>query len=119
MEELPRVSAFAHDPVRAYVEALLAKAGFAHAPADERAEAVATLVAEAQRRIGFELTHVIDPRSLQEFRELASGGAGEDELAAFFDVRVPDAEMRVRRALEAFGRECLDRVAHLRHDLSL
>lgn len=119
MEELPRISVFTHDPVRAYVEALLAKAGFAHVPAEERAEAVATLVAEAQRRIGFELTHVIDPRSLQEFRELAAAGASEDEMIAFFDVRVPDAEKRVRQALDAFGRECLERIAHLRRELHL
>lgn len=117
--DLPPVSVFSHDPVRAYVEALLAKAGFAHAPHDERAEAVAGLVAEAQRRIGFELMHAVDPHSLEAFRALARDGASEDELAAFFDVRVPDAEARVRQALEAFGRECLEHAGRLRGRLHL
>ena len=117
--DLPPVSAFAHDPIRAYVEALLSKAGFAHAPAAERAETVAALTAEAQRRIGLELSHAVDPHSLREFRAMAQEGAGEDEMAAFFDVRVPDAEARVRRALDAFGRECLEHAERLRGHLHL
>ncbi|MEK7546534.1 MAG: hypothetical protein AAB554_05735 [Patescibacteria group bacterium] len=117
--DLPPVSAFAHDPIRAYVEALLSKAGFAHAPAEERAETVAALTAEAQRRIGLELSNAIDRHSLGEFRSMASDGAGEDEMAAFFDVRVPDAEARVRQALDAFGRECLEHAARLRGELHL
>ena len=117
--DLPPVSAFAHDPIRAYVEALLSKAGFAHAPDEERAMTVAALTAEAQRRVGLELAHAIDPHSLREFRKMADDGAGEEEMAAFFDVRVPDAEARVRAALDAFGRECLDRAARLRGELHL
>jgi hypothetical protein len=119
MGELPPVSAFAHDPVRAYVEALLTKAGFGHAPEEERAETVAALTAEAQRRVGLELAHAIDPHSLAEFRKMAEDGGGEDELAAFFDVRVPDVEARVRRALDAFGRECLEQADRLRGELHL
>lgn len=119
MEDLPPISTWSHDPVRAYVEALLAKAGFAHAPAAERAETVEALTAEAQRRVGLELMRAIDPHSLQAFRRLAAEQATEEELAAFFDVRVPDAEARVRGALEAFGRECLERAAHLRAELRL
>lgn len=117
--DLPSVSVFAHDPIRGYVEALLAKAGFAHAPAIERVETVAALTAEAQRRVGLELMHAIDPHSLQTFRTMAADGASEEELAAFFDVRVPDAEQRVRSALEAFGKECLDRALRLRDELHL
>lgn len=117
--DLPSVSSFAHDPVRAYVDALLSKAGFAHAPMAERAETVAALTAEAQRRVGLELMQAIDPHSLEEFRRLAAEGAHEDELAAFFDVRVPDAEVRVRQALEAFGHECLDHASRLRAELHL
>ncbi len=113
------VSVFAHDPVRAYVEALVAKAGFAHAPEEERSEAVAALTAEAQRRIGFELMHAVDPHSLETFREMAEDGANEDELIAFFDVRVPDARSRVTDALERFGRECLERASRLRDELHL
>ncbi len=117
--DLPLVSVFAHDPIRAYVEALLAKAGFAHAPEEERAETVDALTVEAQRRVGFELMHAIDPHSLRAFRALAEEGASEDELIAFFDVRVPDAEARVRSALDRFGRECLDRAELLRDELHL
>jgi hypothetical protein len=117
--DLPPVSAFAHDPIRAYVEALLSKAGFAHAPDPARAETVAALTAEAQRRVGLELAHAIDPHSLREFRAMAQDGAGEDEMAAFFDIRVPDAEVRVRKALDAFGRECLEHAERLRADLHL
>ncbi len=117
--DLPLVSVCAHDPIRAYVEALIAKAGFAHAPEEERAETVAALTAEAQRRVGFELMHAIDPLSLETFRTLAAEGASEDELTAFFDIRVPDAEERVRTALERFGGECLDRAARLRDELHL
>jgi len=116
MEDLPPVSTLAHDPIRTYVEALLAKAGFAHVPTAERAETVASLTAEAQRRVGLELMHAIDPVSLEQFRKMAATGAGEDELAAFFDVRVPDAEARVRTALEAFGHECLERARLLRDE---
>lgn len=119
MEELPSISSWSHDPIRAYVEALLAKAGFAHAPAAERAETVETLTAEAQRRVGLELMQAIDPHSLQAFRQLAAEDATEEELTAFFDVRVPDAEARVRRALEAFGQECLERALRLRDELHL
>ena len=119
MEELPPIPKLAHDPVRGYVEALLAKAGFAHAPEAERAETVAALSAEAERRVGLALMRDMDAHSLEAFRRLATEEAGEDELAAFFDVRVPDAEARVRRALEAFGRECLDRAARLRDELHL
>lgn len=119
MEELPPVSTLAHDPVRAYVEALLAKAGFAHAAAAERARAVVALTSEAQRRVGLELMHAIDEESLKQFREMAAEGANPDELAAFFDVRVPDAERRVHAALHAFGRECLDRAERIRSDLRL
>ncbi len=119
MEELPFISKLAHDPVRAYVETLLAKAGFAHAGGVERAEAVETLTAEAERRIGLELMQAVDPHSLQAFRQLAAEDATEEELAAFFDVRVPDAEARVRQALEAFGRECLERATALRAELHL
>lgn len=117
MEDLPPISTLSHDPVRAYVEALLAKAGFAHAPAAERLETVDTLTAEAQRRIGLELMQAIDPHSLQAFRRLAAEDATEEELAAFFDVRVPDAEARVRQALDDFGYECLDRARRLRDEL--
>lgn len=119
MEELPSPSAFAHDPVRAYVEALLVRAGFAHLPDDERVEAVAALTAEAQRRIGLEIAHAIDPHSLAEFRTMAEDGAGEDEMAAFFDIRVPEADARVRRALDGFGQECLEHAARLRAELHL
>lgn len=119
MEALPPISTLSHDPVRSYVEALLARAGFAHAPAAERAETVEALTAEAQRRVGLELMQAIDPHSLQAFRQLAAEDATEDELAAFFDVRVPDAETRVRKALDAFGRECLDRALRLRDELHL
>jgi len=119
MEDLPPISAFAHDPIRAYVEALLFKAGFGHAPEEERATAVAALTAEAQRRVGLELTRAIDPHSLEQFRAMAKEGAGEDEMAAFFDVRVPDAEARVRAALDAFGKECLDLSGRLRDELHL
>lgn len=117
--DLPLVSVFSHDPIRAYVEALLAKAGFAHAPAEERAEAVDALTIEAQRRVGFELMHAIDSHSLAAFRDMAADGATEDELTAFFDVRVPDARERVSRALEAFGKECLARAETLRAELHL
>jgi hypothetical protein len=119
MEELPPISNLSHDPVRAYIEALLAKAGFAHAPAAERIVTVETLTAEAQRRIGLELIEAIDPHSLEAFRRLAAEDATEEELAAFFDVRVPDAEERVQKALEAFGHECLDRAVRLRQELHL
>lgn len=119
MEELPPISTLSHDPVRAYVEALLAKAGFAHAPAAERAATVEALTVEAQRRVGLELMRAIDPHSLQAFRQLAAENATEEELAAFFDVRVPDAEARVRAALEAFGQECLERALRLRTELHL
>ena len=119
MEDLPAISTLSHDPVRAYVEALLAKAGFAHAPEAERAETIMALTAEAQRRVGLELRHAIDPHSLETFRKMAAEEASEDELAAFFDLRVPDAEARVRRALEAFGRECLERAARLKDELHL
>lgn len=115
----PLVSVFAHDPIRAYVEALIAKAGFAHAPAEERLETVAALTAEAQRRVGFELMHAIDPHSLEAFRAMAAEGATEDELIAFFDVRVPNAQERVRTALDRFGRECLERAERLRDELHL
>lgn len=115
----PLVSVFAHDPIRAYVEALVARAGFAHAPEEERSEAVAALTAEAQRRVGFELMHAIDPYSLEAFRRLAQEGASEDELAAFFDIRVPDAQARVMAALDRFGHECLDRANRLRDELHL
>ncbi len=117
--DLPSVSVFAHDPIRAFVEALLAKAGFAHAPEEERAETVSALTAEAQRRVGFELMQAIDPHSLQAFRDMAEAGASEDELIAFFDVRVSGAEERVRAALERFGQECLDRAERLRHERHL
>ena len=117
--DAPLVSVFAHDPIRAFVEALIAKAGFAHAPEEERAETISALTAEAQRRVGFELMHAIDPHSLEAFRVMAADGASEDELAAFFDLRVPNAEARVRSALDHFGRECLDRAARLRDELHL
>ncbi len=119
MESLPPIPTLAHDPVRAYVEALLARAGFAHAPELERAEAVTTLTAEAERRVGLELAGALDPHSLRAFRQLAADEASEEELAAFFDVRLPDAETRVRTALDAFGRECLERAVALRAELGL
>lgn len=94
------------DPVRAFVEATLDEAGFAHLPEAERAETAAALVVEARRRIGLELAKAMDPHSLEAFKEMERRGADSDEVAAFLDVRVTDAEGVVRAALAAFGEEC-------------
>lgn len=94
------------DPVRAFVESTLDEAGFAHLPEAERAGTVAALIVEARRRIGLELVKAMDPHSLEAFKELERRGADSDEVAAFLDVRVPDAEGVVRSALSDFGEEC-------------
>lgn len=103
-----------HEPVRAFVEALLDRGGFASVPAADRAEAVTALAAEAGRRVGLALWKKLDPDSVAYFRTLVRRGAQEDELAAFFDVRVPDAESVMHAALHAFGKECLESARGLR-----
>ena len=95
------------DPVRAYVESVLSHAGFDGLAPEARAEAAAALMVEAQRRVGLELLKTLDGKSLAYFQSLVDRGATDDEMTAFFDVRVPDAERRVKEALKAFGEECL------------
>lgn len=96
------------DPVRAFVETLLDEAGFATLSAAERADAVAALTAEAERRVGLALHRAVDGETLKGFESLADRRATEEEVAAFFDLRVPQAESIVRTALSAFGTECLE-----------
>lgn len=98
MNSLQNLTQFG-SPVRACVERALAIAGFAHLPFADRADATAALTAEAYGRIGLALTAVLDEHSLAAFRRLADSGASDDEVAAFFRVRVPDLEERVRKTL--------------------
>ena len=101
------------DPVRAFVETILAEAGTAGMAPELKAEAVAALTIEAQKRIGLELAGAIDPDSLSQFQAV-SGEATDEELTAFFALRVPDFESRVRKALADFGAECLASSERLR-----
>lgn len=101
-------TAFHHDPIRAFVEATLMKAGFALLPPEERADVAAALAVEAQRRVGLELLRHLDPHSIKAFQALRRRGATEAEVRAFLDVRVPDAEDKTRAVLVAFGEECVE-----------
>lgn len=95
------------DSARAFVETLVVRCGLADASPETRAETVAALTLEAQRRVGLELMRRLDEHSLGYFNSLIQRGVEEEELAAFFRVRVPDAEASVERALASFGEECL------------
>ncbi len=101
------------DPARAFVETVLVEAGFSHLPPDEKAEAVAALTIEAQKRVGLDLMTALDMPSLTVFERLMESGADEAEIEAFFRVRVPDLDVRVRDALSAFGAECLESARRL------
>lgn len=95
------------DPVRSYVETLVIRCGFADLPVEEKVELAEALLVEARKRVGMELFARLDDASLAYFDRLASDEADEDEIEAFFSVRVPDAGKRVEAALLAFGDECL------------
>ena len=100
----------AHNPYRdgvdAFVERVMLEAGLAQLPLEERAVTAAALAEEAHVRVGLELLEAVDAWSLKEFRSLVEEGAADDEIAAFFRVRVPDADDRASRALERFSLEC-------------
>ncbi len=102
------------DPVRIFVETILAEAGYSRLAPELQAEAVAALTTEAQKRIGLDLLEAIDRVSLAQFHSLFDGGATNEELAAFFALRVPDLEARLRRSLAGFGTECLRMAKELR-----
>lgn len=112
----------AHNPFRdgvdAFVERVMADAGLTHLPLEERAITASALAEEAHVRVGLHLLEAVDPWSLKEFRSLVQDGAADDEIAAFFRVRVPDADARAAQALEGLRNECLRMVsgaAHLSH----
>jgi hypothetical protein len=96
-----------NDGVSAFVERVMADAGLAHLPLGERAATAAALAEEAQVRVGLELLEAVDRWSLREFQALVNEGAADDEVAAFFRVRLPDADARAAQALERFRGECL------------
>jgi hypothetical protein len=93
------------NPVRACIERALSDAGLAHLPFADRADAAAALTAEAYHRIGLELIAHLDDLSLAEYRRLAESDASDDELAAFFRVRVPDLETHAEKALAGLESE--------------
>ena len=95
------------DPVRSFVETAVVACGFSDLPALERAELAEALLVEAYKRVGMELYGLLDGSSLAAFERLMDEEADDDELEAFFSVRVPDADRRVRSVLESFQEECL------------
>ena len=105
------VSVAVHNPfaesVAAFVERIMADAGLSRLPFEDRAATAAALAEEAQARVGLELLEAVDAWSLDEFRALVREGAADDEIAAFFRVRLPDADARAARALEGLRDECL------------
>ncbi len=103
------------NPLRAYVESMLVEAGFRDLSPGMRADVTASLMQEAERRVGMELMRVSDPRTIEEFAALAEGGASDAELAAFFAVRVPDLQERIKGALTSFAKECLKEAEAFNH----
>ena len=95
------------NPLRAYVESMLVEAGFRDLSPSMRADVTASLMQEAERRVGMELLRISDRRTIDDFAALAEGGASDAELAAFFAVRVPDLRERIKGALAEFAKECL------------
>ncbi len=95
------------DPLRAYVESVMLEAGFRDLSPEMRADLTASLMHEAERRVGLELMRATDERTLGEFEALVHGGASDAEVAAFFSVRMPDVRDRVKVALSDFSTECL------------
>jgi hypothetical protein len=104
MNSSQKLSQFGN-PVRACVERALADAGFAHLPFADRADAAAALTAEAYNRIGLELLAHLDDLSLAEYRRLVEVDASEDEVAAFFRIRVPNLEAHAEKALAGLSSE--------------
>lgn len=97
---------FYQDPLRAFVERTMARAGLLELPPDARAETATALMVEAQRRVGLEIFSCLDAGSLKRFRILFEHGATEEEISAFLSVRIPDLKERVARVLGSFGDEC-------------
>jgi hypothetical protein len=107
------------NPVRACVERALMDAGFAHLPFADRADAAAALTAEAYQRIGLELIAHLDDLSLAEYRRLVELEVTDDELAAFFRVRVPDLEAHAQKALTGLSAEVVRAAEEARSASSL
>ena len=103
----------ARDPVRAFAESLVVEAGFADLEPEAKAELVTALMIEAQQRVGAELVETMDGPSLADFRQLADRDASEDEMTAFFVVRLPGFSERVQDVLNDFGAECLEAARRL------
>ena len=96
---------FYHDPVRGYVESLLTEVGLSGLSTEQRADCVTTLMIEAQRRVGLDMMKTLDDDSKEYFKDLMARDATEEEVAAFFNVRIPDHKKRVESSLEDFGNE--------------
>jgi hypothetical protein len=107
------------NPVRACVERALTDAGLSHLSFADRADAAAALTAEAYQRIGLELIAHLDDLSLAEYRRLAEVDASEDEVAAFFRVRVPDLEAHAQKALSGLATEVVRAAEEARSASSL
>lgn len=104
---------FYHDPIRGYVESMLSEAGLHGLSIDQRAECVAALAIEAQRRVGLTLMEALDDDSKEYFKALMDRLASEEEMAAFFSVRIPDFEERIKQSLADFSDEYLKSVNKL------
>lgn len=95
------------DDISSFVDRVMLEAGLSRLPLEERAGIAEALAEEAHARVGLELLEAVDQYSLKEFRELVDEGGADDEIAAFFRVRVPDAAQRAAHALAALKDECV------------
>lgn len=103
------------EPMQAYVDTLMERAGFASLPADLRQEYSDKIVIEANRRVGLTLLPLLNETSLKAFQKLmASSDATPAEAMTFFEKNIPDFQSKVQLALEEFAGEFLASATNLR-----
>lgn len=104
-------------PLSAFVDALLVKAGMITLPDDFRQQYVQRLVSQIEERIGLKALAELDEEELAEFERMMQPPKPPAEVLAFFRQHIRDFPVKMQAVLDEFSQEFLQHANSARQEL--
>lgn len=104
-------------PLSAFVEELLVKAGMVTLPEDFRQQYILKLVSQVEERIGLKALAELDEEELAEFERMMQPPKPPAEVLAFFRLHIRDFPEKMQAVLDEFTAEFLQHATSARQAL--
>lgn len=108
----------AEDPMQAYVDDLLQKAGLDKMPADFKVDYQEKLLVEVQRRLGVVAMKELSGEAIAKFAKLVEKQADFDEVRKFLADNIENYEEKIDKALQELAAEFVTATENLRASLN-